>query len=49
MFYSKIIPEAAAIVAEKIGCSSERAEELIDNVVFNSDIDLNVFLKSIVC
>ena len=47
MNYSKIIPEAAAIVADKIGCSSEKAEELIENVVFNSDIDLNVFLKNI--
>ena len=47
MKYSEIVVNAAAVVANKIGCSREDAVDYIENVVFNSDIDLNAFFKSI--
>lgn len=47
MTYSKLANSAAEAIVKKYGCSSEFAQEYVDNVVFNSKCPLREFFAGI--
>ena len=47
MQYSLLVEESCAVLSEKIGCDKNTAAEYIENVVFNTDVDLNSFFRNL--
>ena len=47
MNYSKYIDRAAEIVSKKLECDLDEAIAYIENVVFNTDVDLCGFFNNI--